>query len=202
MRPLPNEDFVHLHTHNEYSFQDGFGSASAYCGAAKEMGFLALGLTNHGGVEGLIKHQQAAEEADIQPVLGSEFYIVPDCVVKEKGEKRHHINLYVKDFTGWKNLMKLTTNANVVGFYHKPRIDPNLLLDHIEGLVVTTSCASSFLNMPGGEELLFELKDLTEVYLEMMPVDLSDERELINKVLDISNRTGLPLVLTNDCQAY
>lgn len=200
MKPkrLPNEDFVHLHVHNEYSFQDGFGTSEAYCVAAKQMGFLALGLTNHGGVEGLIKHQKAAEEAGIQPVLGSEFYIVPDSVVKEKREM-FHIIILVKDFTGWKNLMKLTTEANVTGFYYKPRIDPDMLKEHIEGLVILTGCTSSFINMQGGEELLLELRDLTEVYLEMMPVNMPEQEALNQQILALTRKTGLPLVLSNDC---
>lgn len=199
MKKFSNEDFAHLHVHNEYSFQDGFGSSEAYCTAAKEMGFLAIGLTNHGGVEGLIKHQQAAEEAGIQPVLGSEMYIVPDCLVKKKDEKRYHITVLAKDFTGWKNLMKLTTEANILGFYRKPRIDPALLIAHAEGLIILTGCTSSFINMPGGEELVNELRDLVDVYLEVMPVDMPEQKALNIKLLSICKKTGLPLVLTNDC---
>mgnify|MGYP000219924247 CR=1 FL=1 len=111
---MKNEDFVHLHVHNEYSFLDGFGTAEKYAKRCRELGFKHIALTNHGNIDGCIKWQQKLfdktedGEEKVHAIAGCEGYIVPDLYVKNKGEHRYHINLLVKNDTGWKNLKKNT----------------------------------------------------------------------------------------------
>ena len=123
-------NFCHLHLHNEYSILDGFGKASDYVKRAKELGFEYLALTNHGNVDGLLNFQKACKKENIKSILGCEAYIAKDLKIKEKGDKRKHITLLVKNEIGWKNLLKMVTVSNLDGFYYRPRFYPELLLKY------------------------------------------------------------------------
>lgn len=193
------ENFVQLHCHNEYSLLDGLSPAEDWVKRAKELGMSHLGLTNHANVDGNIRFQQACDSEGIIPVHGCEVYMVPDIMVKEKGEKRYHITLLVKNNTGWKNLLQMLTKANLNGFYYRPRIDPSILLDHLEGLVVMTACASTFLRMPEIETLMPKILDKTEVVGEIMPLDIDDSRTANQLAVQASIDYGFNLVATNDC---
>jgi len=149
---LNNSDFAHLHLHTDYSQLDGAGLIKNYVKRAKVLNFKALAITDHGNIDGTIKFQKACQKEDIIPIIGCEAYIVPDARIKEK-EKRGHITLFCKNEIGWKNLCNLLTYANLTGFYNKPRIDYSQLLDHIEGLIVSTACAGSFLIYGGNNGL-------------------------------------------------
>lgn len=192
--------FTHLHLHNEYSYLDGFGSGKAYAEYAKEKGFAAMALTNHGNIDGALDWQRACEENSIDPIQGIEFYIVKDHRVKEK-EKRKHMTVLVKNQTGWTNLLKMITISQIEGFYYRPRISPEVLLQHCEGLVVMTACASSFIDEDWGLDLLIKLQNIIgdDLYLEIMPHQYA-EQERINKLcLKYHESFNINLVATNDC---
>lgn len=191
--------FTHLHVHNEYSLLDGLGTAKQYVERAKELGQTALALTNHGNVDGNIRFQNACKDAGIIPIHGCEAYIVKDYKVKEKGEKRSHILLLAKNEKGWQNLLKMLTIACMDGFYYRPRISPELLLENCEGLVVSTACVSSFLLESWGIDFLLKLKEKTDVFVEIMPLRL-DEQRRINELCIRANRSfEIPIIATNDC---
>jgi len=194
-------EFAHLHNHNEFSYLDGFGSAQAYAKRAKELGYKYLGLTNHGNIDGLIRFQSACEKEGIIPIHGCESYLVPDELVKEKGEKRNHITLLIKNQTGWQNLCKMLSKANIEGFYYKPRIGYKTLLEHSEGLICLTGCANNFLLTPNGENFFRKLINAFEedLFLEVMPHNLQDQIELNNLCLKLSEKYNIPTVATNDC---
>lgn len=195
-----NQNFVHLHVHNEFSLLDGFGSAKNYLSRAKELGFTALGLTNHGNIDGLIKFQQEADKQGIIPILGCEAYIVTDLKVKDKDEKKGHICIWIKNQQGFENLCKMLTVANLEGFYYKPRIDFDLVLDHCEGLIFGTACTQSFIHLSGGEEFLLNLWAKTEnVYLEIMPHDFEDQFKHNDICGCLYDESHIPLIATNDC---
>lgn len=191
--------FIHLHTHNEYSLLDGFGKAEDWVKAAKELGFTHLALTNHGNVDGNIRFQKACEEEGIKPIHGCEMYIVDDILVQEKGERRYHVTLLVKNNTGWKNLLKMLTKANLNGFYYKPRIDPSILLDHCKGLVIMTACAQTFLRMDIIDDLIPKLIDKTDVVCEIMPIPITGSLSANELAIQASIDYNLPIVATNDC---
>jgi len=196
---LNNAKFCHLHLHTEYSILDGFGTASMYAKRAAELGFTHLAVSDHGNVDCAIKFQNACEEEGIKSIIGCEAYMVPDIMAREKGERRYHVTLLVKNAVGWKNLLQMLTKANLQGFYYRPRIDPSVLLDHCEGLVVMTACASSFLHMPGSDWLLTELIQRTEVVGEIMPLILEEQYTTNDLVLQTAIDYGINLVATNDC---
>lgn len=194
--------FCHLHVHNEFSLLDGMGSAEDYAIKAKELGQEYLALTNHGNIDGLLKFQKACLKQDIKPILGCEVYLVKDLSIKEKGEKRNHLTLLIKNEQGFRNLCKMLTVANLEGFYYKPRVDFDLLYNHCDGLVVLSGCAVGLLSMEGDRsELVFDLwsRLKKDFYIEVMPHDFKEQKKVNKEALLIAEDLHLPIVVTNDC---
>ena len=101
---MKNKDFTHLHLHNEYSLLDGIGTAKQWSVRAKDMGFNAIGLTNHGNVDGCLSWQKECIAQGINPILGAELYVTPNANIKQKGTPRGHIVILVKNQLGWEQL--------------------------------------------------------------------------------------------------
>ena len=95
-------NFFDLHRHDEFSFFDGFGKPKELAKRAKELGYKALGISNHGNITGLVKHWQACVENEIKPVLGIEVYFQPKFNKKNPERKSYHLCLYVKNLQGYK----------------------------------------------------------------------------------------------------
>ena len=199
---MKNNQFTHLHNHDQYSYLDGYGSSKKYIAKAKELGFNYIALTNHSNVDGLLQWQKECDKQGVHSVLGTEAYIVPDRFVKQK-ETRGHISLLVRNETGWKTLCSILTQANLTGFYHRPRIDYNLLLNSdLSGLIIMTACAGSFLNLPGSEELLFQLYNRypDNIYFEIMPHQISAQHTIHSRIKKLSVKfPDILFVATNDC---
>lgn len=197
------DNFCHLHLHNEYSVLDGVGTSEQYSYRARDNNQTHLALTNHGNIDGALVHQKVCKKAGVKPIVGCEFYLVKDIAKKEKGEKRYHVTLLVENQTGWQNMLKMLTIANLEGFYHRPRIDWDILQNHLEGLVVLTGCSMSFLNMrPGWRSILEGCVDILgkeRVFLEVMPHNMPEQIETNKRCLSLGSRYGLELVATNDC---
>ncbi|KKK73593.1 hypothetical protein LCGC14_2892280, partial [marine sediment metagenome] len=204
-----SSSYCHLHIHDEFSQLDGLGKAEIYVKRAKELGFRFLGISNHGNVDGVIKFQKACEKEKIKPIIGCEMYIVPNAKVKKK-EKRRHITLLVKDQEGWRNLLQMLTYANLEGFYSRPRIDYDCFLGHLDGLIVLTGCAGSFLmegykteeaEEPMGVGLFWQINDRIgeDLYLEIMPHCIDAQRPVNEVCKNIHDKYDIPLVATNDC---
>ena len=189
-------EFCHLHVHTEHSLLDGYGSAKQYIFKAKELGFKYIACTDHGSQDGLIKFQKEAEKQGLNPVLGCELYIVPDASIKVPKEFRNHITVLVKDNDGWQNLCRILTEANLHGFYYKPRADFDTLKKYSKGLVFLSGCTASVLTSKMGRDFFMELNDLCpgDCYLEVMP-HLFDDQVAVNK---ICLEYGIPLVASND----
>ncbi|MBO4448385.1 MAG: DNA polymerase III subunit alpha [Kiritimatiellae bacterium] len=142
-------DFVHLHLHTTYSLLDGQCQIKPLVAKAKGMGMKALAVTDHGNLFALKGFYDACRKAGIKPILGVEAYIV-DHDYRERAEyfhahpglreKRFHLCLYAKNLTGYRNLVKLMSEAHVNGRYYYPRIDRSLLERHSEGLMCSSAC--------------------------------------------------------------
>lgn len=194
-------DFCHLHLHTEYSVLDGLGTIGAYCDRAVELGQGALAITDHGNIDGAIQLQKACLQRNLKPIIGLESYIVPDILEKTKQkEKRFHIGLIAKNQQGWNNILKLSTIAHTHGFYSRPRIDPDILIDNIEGVIITTACSFGFLRAEWGEDLLKEIIEHDgEMYLEVMPIIFNEQYEMNELCKRYRKKYNLPLIATNDC---
>lgn len=196
---LKPSDFCHLHVHTEYSQLDGMGKIKDYVNRATQLGFEYLGITDHGNIDGLIRFQKACDEAEIVPVLGCELYIVKDHLKKNK--QREHVTVWVKNQKGFKNLCKMLTIANTEGFYYKPRISAEMLLNHSEGLIIATACMQSFLLADYGSKLFSHLYDSigNDLYCELM--SHKNERQIkLNKLCrKYARRYNIGIIITNDC---
>ncbi len=201
-------DFVHLHVHSEYSLLDGAAKIKDLVKRAKELGFKALALTDHGNLFGSVEFYKTATEEGVKPILGMEAYIVDDRRKKDKKNKDYnHITLLAADNEGWINLMKLSSEGFLTGFYGKPRIDWKLLEERSKGIIVLSGCpkgviAESVLrgDYRGAKEWVAKLRDIfgDRFFLEVQDVGIQ-ENEAINKaLLEFSKHFAIPLVATND----
>ena len=192
-------NFVHLHLHDEFSLLDGIGTPEQYCKKAKELNYSVIGVTNHGNIDSFVQFHKAGKKYGIKIIYGVETYIVPDLNVKEKGEKRGHLTIWIKDDIGYKNVLQMMSIANLYGFYYRPRIDYDLLLKHQNGLCIGTACINSFIYCDGGIDFLKKLmKANKDIYIELMP--FNSEKQIVhnNKCLELSEELKLPIICTND----
>ncbi len=141
-------DFVHLHVHSEYSLLDGLSQPKALVKRAVELGQPALALTDHGAMHGAIEFFRAAKGAGIKPIIGVEAYLTPYGRAMEgkdphKDKTRHHLLLLAQNMIGYQNLLKIASDAQLNGYYYKPRIDADYLATHSEGLICTTGCMAA-----------------------------------------------------------
>ncbi|MFP3897337.1 MAG: DNA polymerase III subunit alpha [Anaerolineales bacterium] len=162
--------FVHLHVHSEYSLLDGLARLPDLCQRAADLDMGSLALTDHGQMYGMIKFHRAAEEAGIKPIYGCEVYQAPRG--RRQREVKHdsrayHLLLLAKNMTGYKNLLRLVTRANLEGFYYRPRIDKELLAEHAEGLICTSACLSGEVPSLIEEGRLDEARDVVEWFKDL-----------------------------------
>ena len=142
---LQPSDYVHLHNHSHHSLLDGLSKIPALVNSVKDMGMEAAAITDHGTMSGSIEFYKAATDAGIKPIFGMEAYVAARSRHDRdpaKDKARYHLIILAMNETGYKNLMKLSTTANLEGMYYKPRIDHELLEQYNEGLIILSGCAS------------------------------------------------------------
>ncbi|MEY4786208.1 MAG: polymerase alpha subunit, partial [Planctomycetota bacterium] len=138
-------EFVHLHLHSEYSLLDGGNRIEALVKRVKQLGMSAVAVTDHGNLFGAMEFYETARKNGIKPILGIEAYVARDHDGKE-GDRRSrvatktqdggsHLVLLAQNLTGWRNLMKLSSDSFLQGFYHRPRMDKSTLTQWGEGLI-------------------------------------------------------------------
>ncbi len=205
-------DFVHLHTHSEFSLLDGLGKLDHLIERAKSFGMDALAITDHGAMYGSFKFYLKAKAAGIKPIIGVETYVARRSRFDKEGKidtDPYHLILLAKNETGYKNLMKLVTHAHLTGYYYKPRIDWELLKDHHEGLIATSACLQGQLasllrdgKEKEAEKVASEYAELfgeNHYYIEIQKhphIPVIDE--VNERLIALSRKLGLPLVATND----
>ena len=131
-------EFVHLHVHSMYSLLNAVPTPKELAAAAKADGQDALAITDAGALYGAIDFYQACKRADIKPIIGVDAYVAP----RTRFDKEHPIDkprsrlvLLAKTFKGYQNLIEIVTRSNIDGFYHKPRIDEEILTANKEDLI-------------------------------------------------------------------
>ena len=146
---MAQAEFVHLHVHTEFSMLDGACRLDKLVDLAVEMKFPSLAITDHGVMHGVVDFYQKAKATDLKPIIGCEMYIAPRSRTERKSTSRtgkdayNHLLLLAENETGYKNLVRLTTDAHLEGFYYKPRIDRELLEAHHEGIIAFSGCLAS-----------------------------------------------------------
>ena len=210
MSIAPN-DFVHLHTHSEFSLLDGLGRINELVDAAGRHGFDALAVTDHGALYGEVAFYQAATKAGIKPIIGVETYVARRSMRDKEGKadsQPYHLVLLATDLTGYRNLCRLITDAHIDGYYYKPRIDREHLARHSEGLVGLSAClggeipkALEAADWDLARRLAGEYGDIfgkDRFYLELQDHGIPEQKRLNEQLLRLAPETGLPLVVTND----
>lgn len=208
--------FVHLHNHTEYSLLDGMlrisenHKPSKFLKSLVEQAIPAIAMTDHGNMYGALDFYESARGAGIKPIVGCEFYITEGKYTEKDKSRTGHLTLLARNHEGYLNLMKLNSHAWVDGFYYHPRIDKELLAKHSGGLLCLSGCLKGFLSQYVREEGGFEkacalAKEYEDIfgkgnyYIELMDHGIREEVESIPLLKDVSKRTGIPVVATNDC---
>jgi DNA polymerase III subunit alpha len=205
-------DFVHLHNHSDFSLLDGLSKIQLMVKRAKELEMKAIAITDHGNMYGTIQFYKSCMAEGIKPIIGSEIYIAKRSRFdKEAGidSDSNHLILLAKNLTGYKNLMKIISLANLEGYYYKPRTDLDLLKEYSEGLVCLSACLNGFVSEPlmkndekTAKERALKLEEIfgkDNFYLELQKHPNIKDQDILNeKLLNMSKELGIPIVATND----
>ena len=204
--------FVHLHTHSEYSLLDGASRIDAMFERAAADGMPALALTDHGVMFGALNFYEAGLQAGVKPILGVEAYVAPgsrfDRAPGENEEKYRHLTILASSETGYRNLLRLVTDASLEGFYHRPRIDKELLAERAEGLIGLSGCLASEVArfLVGGQdrkaaEAAAAYRDIFgpgRFFIELQDHGLAEQGQVLPGLVGLSRQLGIPLAATND----
>ena len=203
--------FVHLHLHSEYSLLDGACRISDIPKAARLAGHNAVAITDHGVMYGAVSFYKACKAEGIKPIIGCEVYVARRSMYdreKEYDAGSSHLILLVKNKTGWNNLIYLVSKGFTDGFYSKPRIDTELLEKHTEGLVCLSACLAGYIprSIIAGEydkaeeyaRRLDKAFGRGNFYLELQDHGLRDDPVVCDGIKNLSEKTGIPMVATND----
>ncbi|MEA3306057.1 MAG: DNA polymerase III subunit alpha [Candidatus Omnitrophota bacterium] len=206
-----HSEFVHLHVHTKYSLLDGACLITDILQAAANEKMPALAITDHGNMFGAIEFYQQAFNYGIKPIIGTEVYIAPNSRFEKSArgiqEASFHLVLLAKNYTGYKNLMKLVTIGYLEGFYYRPRIDKEVLLKHAEGLVCLTACLKGEIphlirsnQMERAKSTALFFKDLfgKDFYFEVQDNLIPEQDNVNSKLIELSKQLNIPIVATND----
>ena len=211
MPQIPENAFVHLHVHSEYSLLDGACRIPKLIEQVKAMGQTAVALTDHGVMYGAYPFYEAARNAGIRPILGCEVYVAKRTRHDREhllDRKSYHLILLCENQKGYQNLVKLISLASLDGFYQKPRVDWELLSRYHEGLICLSGCLAGEVaqkltgdDYAGAKETALRYRTLfgaENYFLEIQNHQIRDELRNLPQLIRLSRETGIPLAATND----
>ncbi len=211
---MNEKDFVHLHLHTDFSLLDGAIQIKPLAKRAAETGARAVAVTDHGNLYGAVEFYQAAKAAQVKPIIGCEMYLAPKSRhdrTSERGQEDafYHFTMLARDNEGYQNLIQLCSIGFLEGYYYKPRVDKEILAKHGKGLIALSGCLKGELAQAllagKDKEALKIVGDYQSIfgkenyYLELMDHGIADQKRQNEKLLELSKKTGVPLVATNDC---
>src|SRR5215216_3608168 len=207
--PVSSPGVAHLHVHSEYSLLDGACKIDKLAARAAEFGQPALGLTDHGVMNGAVELYKACKAHDIKPLLGLEAYFVDDRHVKEGKVERNHLTLLAETDAGFRNLVKLSSAGFLEGLHRgKPGVDLELLERHADGVICLTGCLASRSSqriVQGREDQarahldeLVQVFGPEDVYFEVQRNGLAEQGQVNEAITRFAAETGRPLVATAD----
>ncbi|MDR1032385.1 MAG: DNA polymerase III subunit alpha [Candidatus Nomurabacteria bacterium] len=214
---LSPSDYVHLHNHTHHSLLDGLTKIDDLVERVKNLGMEAVAVTDHGTMSGLIELYKNATGIGIKPIMGAELYMAARGMEDRdpaKDKERFHITLLAMNDAGYRNLMHLSTEANLHGFYYKPRIDHKILEEYNEGIICLSGCASGEISVKLINDDYKGAKKLAEwyrsvfgdrFYLEMQdhghpraPHHWETQKKVNDNLQKLSKELNIPLVVTCD----
>ncbi len=217
------QEFVHLHLHTEYSLLDGANRVSPLISSAKNFNMPALAITDHGNLFGAIEFYQKAKKGGVKPIIGCEAYLAPRSRFDKQGHGAnsddyntaiasnpyYHLILLASNLTGYKNLMKLVSLANLEGFYYKPRIDKEILEKYAEGLIGLSGCLRGEIPYLLARDMEKEAYNAADDYqrifgkenffIEIQDNGLDLQVNVNRKLVDLAAKKDIRIVATNDC---
>lgn len=205
-------NFVHLHVHSHYSLLDGLAKIPNLVAKAKELGMPALALTDHGVMHGAIEFYKTCQKAGIKPIIGCELYIAARRHTDKDPQldsRRFHLTVLAKNYPGYKNLLKIVSEAHLHGFYYKPRIDKEFLKAQADGLIFLSGCPAAEIpraiqagNLDRARQLVREYLAVVgpeNFYFEVQHHPGLTVQEMTNQgILALAKEFGRPMVATND----
>jgi DNA polymerase-3 subunit alpha len=210
---MSNIDYAHLHLHTDYSLLDGAIQIKPLAERVRELGMKSCAMTDHGNMYGAVSFYKEMKAHDVRPIIGCEVYLSPGSrfdkgEVRKGGKPYNHMILLAKDREGYHNLVRLTSKAFREGFYRKPRIDRELLAQFSGGLIGLSACLSGVPqeHLKGGrlEEAAAAAGEFEDIlgrgnyFLEIQDHQLEDQIKINQSLIELSKKTGIPLVATND----
>jgi DNA polymerase III subunit alpha len=216
--------FAHLHLHTEFSMLDGAARVEQVVKRAASDGQPAIAITDHGNMYGVLDFYKAARETGIKPIIGIEAYMAGENRLErplrrgrvddtggdaDEGDKLYyHLTLLAENDKGYKNLLKLSSDAYLSGYWYKPRSDWQLLEKYHEGVIATTGCLGGLVSqalLRGDVEQatahaarLQEIFGKENLFVELQDHGLEKQRKTNPQLVEIAHRIGAPLLATND----
>jgi DNA polymerase-3 subunit alpha len=203
-------EFVHLHLHTDYSLLDGACEIEKLVARVKTLGMPAVAMTDHGNIFGAVQFVGAAKSAGVRPIIGCELYVCKknDHRAAPEGDSYHHLLVLAENEEGYRNLVKITSEASLHGFYYKPRISKGFLAEHARGLICLSGCLKGEVaehllqpNYAAAREAADFYRSIfgkENFYLEMQDQGLQAEARIRPDLLRLEKDLGIPLVVTND----
>lgn len=214
--PQP-KDYVHLHNHTQFSLLDGLTRVGPLMDFVKEQGMAAVAMTDHGTLSGAIEFYKEASDRGVKPIIGIETYVATRRHTDkdpQKDKNRFHLILLAMNMEGYQNLMKLSTVANLDGFYYYPRIDHELLEQYNEGIICLSACMGGEIGDALKQEQYDKAVEIAtwykgvfgdRYYLEIQdhghpdnPLTSVEQQRINEQVLRLGNQLDIPVVLTCD----
>jgi len=203
-------EFTHLHLHTEYSLLDGACDIQKLVDRVAALGQKSVAMTDHGNIYGAVHFFEAAKAKGIKPILGCELYISKneDHRAPGEGDDNNHLLVLAENEEGYRNLIRITSEASLHGFYRKPRVSKRYLAEHAQGLIGFSGCLSGELceelvagNYEKARGVAQQYQDIFgkgNFYLEIQDQGLEDEKKIHEALYRLEGELAIPMVATND----
>jgi DNA polymerase-3 subunit alpha len=203
-------EFVHLHLHTDYSLLDGACDVDKLVSRVSSVGQKAVAMTDHGNIFGAVSFYTAAKNKGVKPIIGCELYVCKkdDHRAAPEGDTYNHLLVLAENDEGYRNLVKITSEASLKGFYYKPRVSKKFLAENCKGLIGLSGCLAGELceNLMAGKYeaarntagFYQDIFGKGNFFLEIQDQGLALEKQIHADLYRLEKETGIPLVATND----
>jgi DNA polymerase-3 subunit alpha len=203
-------EFTHLHLHTDYSLLDGACDVDKLVERVASIGQKSVAMTDHGNIYGAVHFFDAAKKKGIKPILGCELYVCKkeDHRADPSGDKYNHLLVLAENEEGYRNLIRITSEASVHGFYKKPRVSKAYLAQHSKGLIGFSGCLSGEFSehllkghYDAAKASALQYQDIFgkgNFFLEIQDQGLEQEKRIHADMFKIERDLEIPLVATND----
>ena len=210
---MSQNQFVHLHLHSDYSLLDGACDVEKLVDRVHELGMPAVAMTDHGNIFGAVHFVNAAHKVGVKPIVGCELYICKKddhdiARTPPDGDTYNHLLVLAENEEGYRNLVKITSEASLHGFYYKPRVSKKFLAEHSKGLIGLSGCLKGEVaerltegDYDAARSAAGFYRDLfgkENFFLEIQDQGLEMERRIQSGLFQLEKDLGLPMVATND----